>query len=302
MIEWDKSAELNKMGIDELKTWFEKYPSSGKRIIVICEECNKEREIYFNAYRELCKHCAMKQESIIEKLSNAANRQWSVSGAREAHSDYMRQAFIDGDKRFKKQGLSLRQFYKENPDKLEDMRLRNKEIFANESIKKEISLRNKKWRIENPDKVRELNEKVALSHKDPNFREKQRINRLNQVMPTRETKIERMIQKILIHHDYKFETHNSVCKICIPDIVFPEKKIAIFCDGDYWHNYPDGNDRDRNQDKVLLENDWISIRFWEHEIHENIVECFRKFEAIYNNIEYKSMFRQKTLNKWIGEY
>lgn len=127
MIEWNKSAELNKIGIDELKMWFEKYPSSGRRIIVICEECDREREIYFNAYRDLCKHCAMNKESTLKKLSDAAIRQWNVPGAREDHSNYMKQAFIDGDERFEKQGKSLKQFFKENPDKLKEMSERAKQ-------------------------------------------------------------------------------------------------------------------------------------------------------------------------------
>ena len=113
-----------------------------------------------------------------------------------------------------------------------------------------------------------------------------------------DTVIEVMMQDILRHHGYKFETHFRVCGICRPDIVFPEKKIAIFCDGDYWHNLPNYVKRDQNQDRVLKMNGWVSMRFWEHEIHENLQDCFRKIESVYNDTEYVPYYRQGTLEDW----
>ena len=79
--------------------------------------------------------------------------------------------------------------------------------------------------------------------KDPDYKENiARQNRdftVNHQKPRfTDTVIEVMMQDILRAHGYKFETHFRVCGICRPDIVFPEKKIAIFCDGDYWHNLP----------------------------------------------------------------
>lgn len=186
MIEWDKSAKLNKMGINELKMWFKKYPSSGKRIIVICEGCNKEREIYFNAYRELCKHCAMKQESTIEKLRDAANSQWSVSGVREAHSDYMKQAFIDGDERFEKQGKSLKRFFKENPDKL-----------------KEMSKRAKQYHIDHPE-VAEYHSRVMIeNYKDTEYRKRASEVRIEYLKdhPEFSVRMSEIVKNSPAHHD-----------------------------------------------------------------------------------------------------
>ena len=57
--------------------------------------------------------------------------------------------------------------------------------------------------------------------------------------------------------------------------------------------------KDQNQDKVLRSNGWISMRFWEHEIHENLQNCFRKIEAVYNNTKFIPYYRQETLNEWM---
>lgn len=91
MINWDKSATLNEMGIEELKQWVEKYPSSAKRVITVCDSCNEEREIYFNAYRGLCKRCAMNKESTVKTLRAAAIHQWNIPDARDRQSETMLQ-------------------------------------------------------------------------------------------------------------------------------------------------------------------------------------------------------------------
>lgn len=98
----------------------------------------------------------------------------------------------------------------------------------------------------------------------------------------RNTSIELKMQQILKDNGYEFQTHIPICNICRPDITFEGKKLIIQCDGDYWHNYPDGTEKDREQDKILTENGWRVIRFWEHEINNNIQDCFMKFETYYN--------------------
>jgi len=75
------------------------------------------------------------------------------------------------------------------------------------------------------------------------------------VTPTQDTSIEVALQEELNKRHIKYKKHIHVCKICVPDIVFLDKKTAVFADGDYWHSkeFQDGKvwRRDRNQDKVL---------------------------------------------------
>ena len=60
MIDWEKSADLNEMSVDDLKAWFERYPRSGKRIVAACDGCGKGRNVSFSDYRGLCHSCAQK--------------------------------------------------------------------------------------------------------------------------------------------------------------------------------------------------------------------------------------------------
>ena len=90
--------------------------------------------------------------------------------------------------------------------------------------------------------------------------------------------IEFKMRKILIDNNYKFSTNVGVLSFCVPDIVFREEKVIIQCDGDYWHDYPNGLDKDYEQDKILKSNGWQVIRFWEHEINNDIEKCLEEFE------------------------
>lgn len=45
--------------------------------------------------------------------------------------------------------------------------------------------------------------------------------------------------------------------------------------------------RDRYQDQVLGESGWTVLRFWGHEIRENIIACVDKIEGAINNNEHR---------------
>lgn len=76
-----------------------------------------------------------------------------------------------------------------------------------------------------------------------------------------------------------------------PDMVFPAARLAVFCDGDFWHgrnlqrrvlrlaaghNAPywvakikSNVDRDRRANRALRESGWNVLRFWEHDVVAN---------------------------------
>ena len=92
-----------------------------------------------------------------------------------------------------------------------------------------------------------------------------------------------------------------------PDIVFSKVKIAVFCDGDYWHGhnwalrgipsleeelagYSDfwqnkirGNiERDKRNTEKLESEGWLVLRFWESEINKDLEDCVRRIVEAYN--------------------
>lgn len=103
------------------------------------------------------------------------------------------------------------------------------------------------------------------------------VNGLNGNTIKKDTTIELLLdealKKINLIRDKDYKTQLPTLNICIPDKVFEKEKIAVFCDGDYWHNLPNYKERDKNQNKILSENGWKVLRFWEHEINKSPEKC-----------------------------
>lgn len=51
MINWNKSAKLNNCTVEWLKARFGRFPSSNKKIVTNCNNCNEERVLNFFDYR-----------------------------------------------------------------------------------------------------------------------------------------------------------------------------------------------------------------------------------------------------------
>lgn len=86
-----------------------------------------------------------------------------------------------------------------------------------------------------------------------------------------------------------------------PDIAFIGKKIAIFCDSEFWHGYDWENRkksiksntsfwyekiernmvRDVEVNENLKSNGWVVLRFWGDEIKNNVSHCADIVESAY---------------------
>ena len=78
-----------------------------------------------------------------------------------------------------------------------------------------------------------------------------------------------------------------------PDIVFEARRIAVFCDGDFWHGYnwkktkreihsnrafwinkiEKNMVRDKKVNDTLISQGWMVFRFWGHEIKKDLSRC-----------------------------
>lgn len=119
---------------------------------------------------------------------------------------------------------------------------------------------------------------------------------------SKDTSIEVKLRKELWHRGYRYRKN---CKKVLgkPDICFIGKKIAIFCDSEYWHGkyltegkyIPKTNaeywipkikrniERDKEVNSMLKEDGWIVIRFWQEEIDKEMEKCIVKIEHILFN-------------------
>ncbi len=108
----------------------------------------------------------------------------------------------------------------------------------------------------------------------------------------KDTKIEVLLRKELWSRGLHYRKNSS--KVTgHPDIVFIGKKVAVFCDSEFWHGYDWENykekihsnrdfwipkierniQRDREVNEKLEADGWIVIRFWGNDIKKRTSEC-----------------------------
>lgn len=85
-----------------------------------------------------------------------------------------------------------------------------------------------------------------------------------------------------------------------PDIVFTKAKVAIFCDGEFWHGYnwekrkedfksnrdfwipkiERNMERDKEVTEMLQSDGWIVLRYWGKEIQKKTKEIADEIETV----------------------
>lgn len=104
------------------------------------------------------------------------------------------------------------------------------------------------------------------------------------------SKPELILRKALWQQNIRFRLHQTHL-IGRPDLVIDKYKLVIFVDGDFWHGYdwhirkPKTNQafwiakiernmqRDRQVNRLLEEQGYTVMRFWEHEVKHDLAKC-----------------------------
>lgn len=116
---------------------------------------------------------------------------------------------------------------------------------------------------------------------------------------SKDTEIERILRNALWHKGLRYRKNYDVLP-GKPDIVLTKFKIAIFCDGEFFHGkdwemlksrllksknskywidkISRNIERDDEINKKLLFQGWTVIRFWGKDIRRNVEECVKVVE------------------------
>lgn len=71
----------------------------------------------------------------------------------------------------------------------------------------------------------------------PKKKTKEQIKKNMSNVRNRDTQLENKLCSALVAQGFHTFTRNDKSVLGKPDIVFKARKIAIFCDGDFWHGY-----------------------------------------------------------------
>lgn len=102
---------------------------------------------------------------------------------------------------------------------------------------------------------------------------------------TRRTGIEVAMADELTSRGIEFEEQVNVGNKFVLDFYLPEYKLAIECDGDYWHTRPGAPEKDARKNQHLTDIGVRFHRFWGSEINEGVESCVDIVLATINEIE-----------------
>lgn len=103
---------------------------------------------------------------------------------------------------------------------------------------------------------------------------------------SKETKIEVLLRSALWKNGVRYRK-NVKDIIGVPDIAIKKYRLAIFCDGDFWHGKRDvskckkywrdkiqrNKERDLEVTILLRDSGWNVFRFWEADIRKDVNKC-----------------------------
>jgi DNA mismatch endonuclease (patch repair protein) len=128
------------------------------------------------------------------------------------------------------------------------------------------------------------------------FTEKKRSEIMSKIR-SKNTKLEtsfcKLISKTLYQKGLRYRKHYKKL-VGNPDIVFVNRKLAVFIDGDFWHGYnfkkiknrlpkkywrqkiQNNIKRDKKINRELKNKGWTVVRIWEHEIKKFPAKALNK--------------------------
>lgn len=117
----------------------------------------------------------------------------------------------------------------------------------------------------------------------------------------KDSEIERILRRELWNRGLRYR--KNVKKVFgHPDIAFIGKKIAVFCDSEFWHGYDWENrkndiksrrdfwipkierniERDKEVTETLISDGWMVLRFWGRDIKKNPGEIAERIEKAFS--------------------
>ena len=123
-----------------------------------------------------------------------------------------------------------------------------------------------------------------------------------QAVKNKNSDIELMLRKELWKRGIRYRKNDKTI-FGHPDLAFKGKKVAVFCDSEFWHGFDWVNRkkdfksnrefwipkierniaRDQEVTQKLTEEGWVVLRFWGKDIKKNLQECADKIEKAVKN-------------------
>ncbi len=254
-----------------------------QEIVISREELRKLYEDYLLSLREISSHYRIDLKTTIKLFNKNGIERRSI-----IDSWQIRRPRIISDKELEK---IANEYYE---GKLGFNRLARKYGLRRQTLSKHLKrfgivvahrgiyLRGRKKTEDHRKHISEGRTRMLVS--SPRLIEKLREHRLKQKLPLKDTLIERLVCEGLARREIGHYSQYSILGACQADKAFPDCKLAVFCDGDYWHRRDDIARKDERINKLLRNNGWTVLRFWETDIKQNPEQIIDTIENELKNL------------------
>jgi len=240
------------------------FPKTNSRKKYCSKECSYEAKK--KRVRIKCKQCSTE----IEKTPNDDQKFCS----KECYKDYVKENGVLFEKQFgedhpRYKGKSSYEC-EECGEKFEAYESKSRKYCSKECYWNDRSKNPLKF---NQNRINEWAEKNPKKHKKAG-RKGAKVTFEKLASGEEKTSIEEVVEKALqnIGTNFVYEhpiTENGNELVTSIDFAIPERKIAIYCDGDYWHSSEKVEERDKNINRKLENMGWKVVRYTGTEIREN---------------------------------
>ena len=134
-------------------------------------------------------------------------------------------------------------------------------------------------------------------------------HKIMSAIPSKDTEPELLLRKALWKENLRYRVNYKKLP-GKPDVVFTKYRVAVFCDGDFWHGhnwairglssleeelagYSDfwrskilrNMERDVEVNQALKAEGWTVIRIWESDIRTDVSKCVRIVKSALSNTQ-----------------
>ena len=146
-------------------------------------------------------------------------------------------------------------------------------------IRNSISIGTAKWREDNPELWEAAKLKMSIIKKELYKNHPEKHPNYIMAQKGHESLLEKLMKGELENRDIKFTKQEHIDKFWV-DFAIPDLKIAIECDGEYWHQ---DKEKEINRDNIIKSYGWDILHFTGEQIINDVNICVDSIERLMKN-------------------
>ena len=176
MIDWEKTAKMHSMTIEESQIYFNKYQQSRKDVVGVCDGCGRIKITNRQSYHDRCNKCAKRLPEARKAASLKSIEQWKIPEIRDKMivniSKGVSGYFYNNHVAKKRASAITTQYFIDHPEAREAARLKTIAQMSDPQTRIEIGIKSIQYYKDHPEAREAAKSKTLDQFSDPTAIEK----------------------------------------------------------------------------------------------------------------------------------